>query len=228
MLLAVTNAVVGLHREHWARRDPRADDHAGQLCRLLPRGHLHQGRPSQTAGVTFDERPASLRGRTVVLRPLRPADLEAIVRIRSEPGVQRWWGPPDERQLQRQAEGTDDEPAFAIEVDGRVVGLIQYSEEDEPDFRHTSIDLFLSERARGRGLGPDAIRTLARYLVDERGHHRLTIDPAADNTAAVHAYEKVGFRPVGVMREYWRSPDGTWRDGLLMELVARELEPTEP
>jgi hypothetical protein len=27
------------------------------------------------------------------------------------------------------------------------------------------------------------------------------------------------------MREYWRSPDGTWRDGLLMDLLVRELEP---
>jgi aminoglycoside 6'-N-acetyltransferase len=109
-------------------------------------------------------------------------------------------------------------------VSGETVGLIQYFEENEPDFRHANIDLFLGEGARGRGLGPDAIRTLARYLVGERGHHRLTIDPAADNAAAVRAYEKVGFRAVGVMREYWRSPEGTWRDGLLMELLARDLE----
>lgn len=68
------------------------------------------------------------------------------------------------------------------------------------------------------------MRTLARYLIDERGHHRLTIDPAADNAPAIRAYEKVGFRAVGVMREHWRSPDGTWRDGLLMDLLARELD----
>jgi len=58
-----------------------------------------------------------------------------------------------------------------------------------------------------------------------RGHHRLTIDPAADNLAAIRAYEKVGFRTVGVMREYWRAPDGTWHDGLLMDLPAAELGP---
>ena len=45
-----------------------------------------------------------------------------------------------------------------------------------------------------------------------------------DNTPAVRAYEKVGFRPVGVMRRYWRSPDGEWRDALLMELLADELD----
>jgi RimJ/RimL family protein N-acetyltransferase len=82
-----------------------------------------------------------------------------------------------------------------------------------------------SPHHQGRGLGTDAIRTLARYLIEERGHHRLTIDPAADNAVAIRAYEKVGFRPVGVLRAYWRSPDGTWRDGLLMDLLASELDP---
>jgi aminoglycoside 6'-N-acetyltransferase len=60
--------------------------------------------------------------------------------------------------------------------------------------------------------------------VEERGHHRLTIDPAADNERAIHAYEKVGFRRVGVMREYWRDAGGVWRDGLLLDLLARELD----
>jgi hypothetical protein len=53
------------------------------------------------------------------------------------------------------------------------------------------------------------------------GHHRITIDPAAENAAAIRAYEKVGFRPVGVMRRYERDVDGDgWHDGLLMELLA--------
>jgi aminoglycoside 6'-N-acetyltransferase len=60
---------------------------------------------------------------------------------------------------------------------------------------------------------------LARYLFDERGHHRLTIDPAVSNEAAIRAYERVGCRPVGVMRQYERGPDGAWRDGLLMDML---------
>jgi len=168
--------------------------------------------------------PTRLRGRNIVLRPLRVDDVERVAEIQAEPGVARWWGPPNEATLRRQAEGREDETAFAIETNGELVGLIQYHEENEPDFRHAGIDLFLAERAHGRGLGTDAVRTLARYLIHERGHHRLTIDPAADNAAAIRTYERVGFRAVGVMREYWRSPDGTWRDGLLMDLLAREFD----
>jgi aminoglycoside 6'-N-acetyltransferase len=56
-----------------------------------------------------------------------------------------------------------------------------------------------------------------------RGHHRFTIDPAAHNEHAIRAYEAVGFRPVGRMRDYERAPDGTWHDGLLMDLLVSEL-----
>ena len=192
---------------------------------LVAEGTGESGREGgQTPGGERD-RPELLRGRNVVLRPLGLDDLERVAEMQAEPGVARWWGPPDEAELRRQAEGRDEAKAFAIESEGELVGLIQYQEENEPDFRHAGIDLFLAERAQGRGLGTDAVRTLARYLLDERGHHRLTIDPAADNTAAIRTYEKVGFRAVGVMREYWRSPDGTWRDGLLMDLLASEFVP---
>src|SRR5260221_478695 len=75
----------------------------------------------------------------------------------------------------------------------------------------------------GRGFGPDAIRTLARYLFEVRGHHRLTIDPAASNERAIAVYERVGFRRVGVMRRYERGPDGEFHDGVLLDMLRGEL-----
>ena len=160
-----------------------------------------------------------------MLRPLRVDDVAQLVAIQSQPGVARWWGAPDESKLRRKAEGHDDANAFAIETDSELVGLIQFHEENAPDFRHAGIDIFLAEPLHGLGLGADAVRILARHLIHARGHHRLTIDPAADNIAAIRSYQKVGFRPVGVMRGYWRAPDGTWQDGLLMDLLAHELSP---
>ena len=139
-----------------------------------------------------------LRGDRATLRALRPADRPALRAILARPEVARWWGSPDaDAAVDEWLEEGGDSVGFAIEVDGRVVGSIQYAEENEPDFRHVGIDLFLDPEVHGRGLGPEAIRLLARHLIDERGHHRLTIDPAADNAVAIRAYEKVGFRPVG-------------------------------
>ena len=112
---------------------------------------------------------------------------------------------------------------WLVEEGGSVVGLIQAHEETEPMYRHAGIDISLVETAQGRGLGRDAVRTVARWLIDVRGHHRLTIDPSAENARAIRAYAAVGFRPVGRLRAYERWQDGQWHDGLLMDLLADEL-----
>ena len=101
--------------------------------------------------------------------------------------------------------------------------VVYVSEENEPDYRHAGLDISLATAHQGRGYGREALRVAIDHLVRERGHHRFTIDPAADNEVAIRSYAAVGFKPVGVLRRYERAPDGTWRDGLLMDLLADEL-----
>jgi aminoglycoside 6'-N-acetyltransferase len=167
---------------------------------------------------------ASLHGAHVTLRPAGPADIPELARIRATPEVMRWWRGGDDMKTavaeDLAEEGTE---TFVVEHAGRVAGAIQWHAEDEPDYRHAGIDIYLDPALYGRGIGTDAVRTLARHLIADRGHHRLVIDPAADNQAAIRCYSKVGFRPVGVMRNYERGMDGTWHDGLLMDLIADEL-----
>jgi aminoglycoside 6'-N-acetyltransferase len=160
----------------------------------------------------------------VRLRPAGAGDIAALAAIRAQPQVSRWWrGEPDlVAELARDLADAD-VPVYVIELGGQVIGAIQWSEENTPDYRHATIDIYLDAAVHGRGLGADAIRTLARYLIEGRGHHRVTIDPAADNAVAIACYAKVGFRPIGRMRRYERGADGTWHDGLLMDLLAEEL-----
>jgi aminoglycoside 6'-N-acetyltransferase len=161
-------------------------------------------------------------GFPAVLRPLQPADAAALRRIRETPEVWRWWDDlEDDFPLGDDAEST----RFTLLVDGEVAGLLQFWEETDPKYRHASVDLFLDPAHHGRGLGTAALGRLVRHLVEERGHHRITIDPAVANAAAIRSYEKVGFRPVGVMRSYERDAGGAgWHDSLLMELLAEDLE----
>jgi aminoglycoside 6'-N-acetyltransferase len=156
-----------------------------------------------------------LAGERVRLREIARADVPTLRAIAASEEVSRWWGAPSELFP------FDYERAnrLTIVVDGEVAGLIQFSEERDPDYRHASIDLFLEPALHGRGIGSDAVATLARHLIEGRGHHRVTIDPAADNAAAIRCYEKVGFRHVGRTRLSWRDREGKWRDSLLMELV---------
>lgn len=166
-----------------------------------------------------------LRGDRVRLRPVRPDDRDRLRAILAEPSVARWWGVSDspDQAVDDWLTPDPDTVVLAIEVDGEIAGSIQFAEEPDPDYRHAGIDLFLATSHQGQGLGTDAIRTTARYLFDVRGHHRLTIDPSAANERAIRAYERVGFRRVGVMRAYERGPDGTFHDGVLLDLLRGEL-----
>jgi aminoglycoside 6'-N-acetyltransferase len=153
-----------------------------------------------------------------------PTDRAALLDVLNDPSVVAIW---DTRGAEHSADeliaGDHHFTVWAIELGGEFAGSIQASEADDEDYRAAGIDIFLHSRFQGRGIGTDAVRTLARYLLEERGHHRLTIDPAADNLRAIRTYEKVGFKAVGVMRRYERGKDGTYHDGLLMDMLAGEL-----
>jgi aminoglycoside 6'-N-acetyltransferase len=164
----------------------------------------------------------TLRDGALTLRPLAEDDLDRLVAIVDAPGVAEWWSPP-RGAAERRDELRNEGLAFAIELDGEVVGWLGFEEETYPDYAHASLDLFLAPQAQDRGLGPAALRLAAGWLVRDHGHHRLTIDPAAENARAIRAYEKVGFRPVGVMRRYERRADGRMGDNLLMDVLAEEL-----
>ena len=66
------------------------------------------------------------------------------------------------------------------------------------------------------------MRLAIDHMIEAHGHHRFTIDPSAANERPIRTYSALGFKPVGLMRRYERAPDGTWRDGLLMDLLAEE------
>jgi RimJ/RimL family protein N-acetyltransferase len=169
-----------------------------------------------------DDRPVELFGARTTLMPVTPSHVADLRRILATPEVSARWGseaaspdwPDDDSSAVR----------FAVLLDGVVRGMVQYGEEDDPMYRHASIDVFVDPAVHGRGVGRDAVATLATHLVDDRGHHRIVIDPAADNEPAIRCYAAVGFRPVGVMRRYERDPvTGEWHDGLLMDLLADDL-----
>ncbi|MFF2364243.1 GNAT family N-acetyltransferase [Streptomyces sp. NPDC058122] len=165
-----------------------------------------------------------LRGASVALRPTVPEDIPALAAIRATPEVRERWRGGDDLEADLATDLQDpDTRCLTVDNDRRIIGMIQWYAEEEPDYRHAGIDLFLDPAVHGRGLGTDAVRTLACHLIDVQGHHRLIIDPAADNTAAIRCYTKVGFRPVGIMRRYERGLDGSWHDGLLMDLLADEV-----
>ncbi len=153
----------------------------------------------------------------ITLSPTVERDGPALRALHSTPEVAEWWDLPDPGfPMHDEPEST----RFTIRYGDEIAGLVQYGEENEPKYRSASIDIFVGPAFHNRGIGTHAIRKVVDLLINERGHHRVTIDPAAHNHAAIRCYEKAGFGPVGVMRLAERDSDGNgWHDALMMELV---------
>ena len=147
------------------------------------------------------QRTKRLHGVLTVVRPATEDDADRLVAWHRDPDVGRYWdGETFTRdEMLERLRRSDVEP-YIVEAGGAAIGYLQVWTRDG---RSGGIDMFLIPSARGRGLGPDAARAVARHLRDERGWDPVTVDPYTWNEAAVRAWERAGFSAVGE-----RDPDG--------------------
>ena len=136
-----------------------------------------------------------LHGERAVVRPATPDDVDMLVRWHADPEVAPYWDGKlysHEQMLARLAR--PHVHAYIVELDGEPVGYLQawFGETDGVG----GLDMLLIAAARGSGVGPDAARTLARYLLGQGGRQRVTVDPYLWNARAVRGWQKAGFRPV--------------------------------
>lgn len=156
-------------------------------------------------------------------RPLTDEDMPMLAGWLAAPHVAAWWGDPQQEleAIRGHLDSISVEP-FIIELDGRPIGYIQsydpHLEEDHPYQDQPTgtlgIDPFIGEPDLvGIGHGPRLLEEFVELLFEE-GAPRVIIDPDPANTAAIRAYEKAGFRPIGQRRTQYG----------LVALMAREAE----
>ncbi len=112
---------------------------------------------------------------------------------------------------------------YTVMLDERVIGFAQWYLEAETIISFAGLDLFLDPAVHGRGLGLETVRVLCAHLIDDHGFHRIVVDPEVEIEISIACYRKAGFQPVGVLREYLRDRFGVWKDGLLLDLLAKEF-----
>jgi aminoglycoside 6'-N-acetyltransferase len=136
----------------------------------------------------FENASPVVGGRTV-LRPVAEDDVELLVRWHANPEVLRFWdGETFTRATMLIRLARDDVTPYLVLADGEPVGYLQVWGGPEG-----GLDMFLAPDARGRGLGSDAGRAMARHLRNERGWTRVTVDPYVWNDVAVRAWRNAGF-----------------------------------
>jgi uncharacterized protein (TIGR03083 family) len=191
---------------------------------------------SNTASSHAD--PIAARTSKVAFRPLAHADLPLLLRWLADPDVARWYDEGEltldnlDRKFGPLIDETDPTLGFIIVIDGADAGYIQgYRIDDHPDYARqvevgpgaAGVDLLLGDPARrNAGWGAPILRAFLRQIIfGQLAADRCIIGPAPDNTRAIRAYAKAGFRYLTTV--HIDDPDDGG-DEYLMTLTPDELD----
>jgi RimJ/RimL family protein N-acetyltransferase len=153
----------------------------------------------------------------ISFRPVAAEDLLLLEQWMDKPHWREWWGEPAEELgfVRDMIEGRDTTRPYLFLVDGKPAGYIQYwyighhqNEtwvKDNPWLMKLpsdaiGVDLSIGEAENlSRGIGTAVLMAFVAMLRAE-GFRTIVIDPDPENTRAVRAYEKAGFRPIPELR----------------------------
>ncbi len=179
--------------------------------------------------------PAFLTGTSVTLRALERADATAILPWVNDQDViqhlliHRPTNLAMEEAFIDAVSRGDGDLVFGIcrRGTGKLIGVAGLHRVDHKN-RHAMFGIFIGSGAsRGKGHGTEATAMVVRYAFDTLNLNRVWLNVYEDNTAAIRAYEKVGFRKEGVLRqESYRR--GQYWDTIVMGIVRADLQPAAP
>ncbi len=159
------------------------------------------------------ERRAALDPARIGFRALQTGDLALLQRWLTNPRVFRWYGGAGPSFAEVTAKytpriaGQAPTKPYLILHAATPIGYIQtYLVASDLDYAAivgdssdaAALDLFIGEDGyAGRGLGAAAIHAFLHEIIfSDPSMNRCFIDPHPDNSVAIHAYTRAGFRPL--------------------------------
>ncbi len=148
----------------------------------------------------------------MTLRPLGPADLEAVVE-----SVMRWVTHAHSRRdvrdgirgrVETSGTMTDKELLLGVQAEGRLVGDVQARCDSLPRGVFEIGVAIFDEVDRGRGYGREAVTLLTAHLFEAEGAHRVQLSTDVANEPMRGVVQRLGFGFEGVLRGFWPESDG--------------------
>ncbi len=178
-------------------------------------------------------------GELTCLRAVEPSDINAILEYGNDYYFRRQLGPPlpwsrknremwlEERQSGSPWKSGVLELAITDKSTNEFLGLVHLEDIRRP---HSRAELGISiynPQKRSKGYGTDATRVMLWVGFNILGLHSIYLDLMEDNEHARKTYEKIGFKPVGILRET-EYIDGEFKGLLIMDILRDEFEQANP
>lgn len=174
-----------------------------------------------------------LKGDKVILRAMRPEDLEKYTEFRNDVELNLLGGwlvaPVPQGRIEADYRAyidsrSDDVAWFGIETQGKFIGQCLLHHFDH-EARSCELGITIGDRDfQNRGYGRDAVRLLVKYAFRLRNIQRVWLTTNASNERAIKAFQAAGFEEEGRLRRHvWL--DGRYDDLVYMGILREDAQP---
>ena len=171
-----------------------------------------------------------LRGKKVILRPIRTSDAPRFVKWLNNPEVHKFLQTrrhltlPFERKYLRDSIKSKSRVILAIETkDRRHIGSVGL-ENINTDHNRATFGIFIGDKNYwNHGLGSEAGRLIIDYGFSKLRLHRIELGVLEYNPRAMKVYKRLGFKKEGVKREHILFR-GKYYDDIHMGLLRSKWE----
>lgn len=161
-----------------------------------------------------------LKGNNIYLRTLEKKDIAIIYRLCNEEKVKTYNTIPND--IQSNSKDKNLRKALSIINEKNVlIGFITYKESSYSDVVY-SIGITIGSKYWGRKYGQDAIKTLLKYLFEEKNAIRVELEVIKCNLRAISCYKKCGFVEEGIRKDKVYI-DGRHIDTIIMAIFREKL-----
>lgn len=155
-----------------------------------------------------------LKGQKVVLVPIELEGKEEFYKLATQSYGSRFWYDQERKSKRSKTEFFQDwkdayfdlklpteGQCFWIVVNDQKIGQVNYNK-IHPRDKKVELDIIIGPKEYlNKGYGTDALKTLIIYLFDNFDINKIWIEARANNPRAIKAYQKIGFKPEGLLRQ---------------------------
>ena len=171
-----------------------------------------------------------LEGQNLLLRALEPEDLDFLLKIENNSDYWKVSGtqiPFSKYTLELYIRNAHrdiydvKQQRFVIEKEHKAVGLIDLFDFD-PKNNRAGIGIVIEKESRNQNLGTESLFILKNYAFSVLNLHQLYANISSENKPSQMLFEKVGFKPVGVKKD-WNFFNGQYKDEILYQLIHQNV-----